>query len=106
VTLVVAVKMPRLSLSLVSRAVKLDAKRAREREREKGHDRVLSLYRVAPTRVSLRSPSSFVVTLHGRGDVGSSLLSRGLQIACQLNHNRDSGSRDNLASGYHGVSLP
>ncbi|RLU18159.1 hypothetical protein DMN91_010402 [Ooceraea biroi] len=34
----------------------------------------------------------------------SSFFPKGLQIACQLNHNRDSGSQDNLTSGYHGVS--
>jgi len=46
---------------------------------------------------------SFVATLPGRR-CSPSFFPKGLQIACQLNHNRDSGSRDNLASGYRGVS--
>lgn len=59
----------------------------------------------APTRVfSLRSPSLIVAPLGERRS--PSFFPQGLQIACQLNHNRDSGSRDNLASGYHGVSSP
>ncbi|KYN12783.1 hypothetical protein ALC57_15062, partial [Trachymyrmex cornetzi] len=50
-------------------------------------------------------PPSFVVAPPGRRR-SPSFFPQGLQIACQLNHNRDSGSRDNLASGYHGVSSP
>ncbi|TGZ53559.1 Uncharacterized protein DBV15_11405 [Temnothorax longispinosus] len=101
VILVVAVKMPRLALLVPTRREmdRIRGETGKEREREKARKSTIvsSLCNVC------RNPSLPSSSILRRGPAWKAT---GLQIACQLNHNRDSGSRDNLASGYHGVSSP
>lgn len=97
VTLVAAVKLSwlRCPARLVPTRREMEragVMRERDGEGEKGGERGSCPFFVtsAPTPVSL----SFAVAPPGRRR-GLSFLPEGLQIACQLNHNRDSG--DNLA---------
>lgn len=114
-SVILAVKMPRLRGPALLAPTRDGTNRGdagwrgegrggRMRERKREHDRVPPFVTSVATQVSLRPPS-FAVALPGR-QCSPPFFPRGLQIACQLNHNRDSGSRDNLASGYRGVSSP